>query len=107
MNIFSNLGFQQASSSTSSGVAEKDREGKEKSRIVENHAVEIREKKRLDTLKKNRRTDANSQQSQSLVMNPLDAASQAASFASLAINSLDAATRQVIDEIYKETFRFD
>jgi hypothetical protein len=53
MNIFSTVGF------TSTGK-EKDHESKEKARIVESHAVEIREKKRLDILKKNRMTDNSS-----------------------------------------------
>ena len=48
-NIFSTVGF-------SSGK-EKDHESKEKARVVENHAVEIRDKKRLDILKKKRITN--------------------------------------------------
>lgn len=51
MNIFSTVGFTPA-------TKEKDHESKEKARIVESHAVEIRDKKRLDILKK-KRTDNN------------------------------------------------
>jgi len=57
MNIFSTVGF------TPAGT-EKDHEAKEKARIVESHAVEIREKKRLDILKKNRMIDSNAANAQ-------------------------------------------
>lgn len=48
MNIFSNVGF--------SANQEKDNDAKEKARRMENHTVQIREKKRLEILKKIRMT---------------------------------------------------
>lgn len=104
MNIFSTVGFTPAGK-------EKDHETKEKARVVESHAVEIREKKRMDILKKNRMTESRGGP-QEIVNIAAQVPNQGQGtgsqlYLSLAIQSLDAETRAVVDQIYKEGFKFD
>ncbi|EAR83119.1 importin subunit alpha (macronuclear) [Tetrahymena thermophila SB210] len=94
MNIFSNVEHQNSQ--------DKDNDAKEKARRMENHTVELREKKRLDILRKNRNIDKSNQGSEQSQQERGGLTHQYQ-----ALMSLEPEFRAKIEQIYKITFKFE